>query len=409
MMKSLILFVVGIYAVAAVAVRSEPAHILKADPEEAMTAPEMIRFWGYPAEVVSVTTADGYILELHRIPWGKTAASQLPGKKPVVFLQHGLECASDNWVENKPEQSAGFMLADAGFDVWLGNMRGNTYGKAHVSLDPKKEKFWEFSWDEMVQYDLEANIDHVLNATGQDSLYYIGHSQGTLTMFSKLSSDQAFAKKIKKFFALAPVGTVKYIKGLLEYVAKFLYPEVEIIDDILGSGEFLPASWVTKLISDFVCSGFVGNDLCDDIMFMIGGPESNQLNRTRTPVYTAHAPAGTSTQNILHWAQMVLTGKVEKYDYRSSKKNQQHYGSSKPPEYDFTLVNAPVYLYWSDADWLGDKKDIEEYLLPNLPPQYLVQNNFLADFNHLDFIWGLNAAKMIYEPIIDICKKDAGI
>uniref|UniRef100_A0A914ZD17 Triacylglycerol lipase n=1 Tax=Panagrolaimus superbus TaxID=310955 RepID=A0A914ZD17_9BILA len=112
---------------------------------------------------------------------------------------------------------------------------------------------------------------------------------------------------------------------------------------------------------------------------------------------------------ILHWAQMVLTGKVEKYDYRSAKKNQQHYGSSKPPEYDFTLVNAPVYLYWSDADWLGDKKDIEEYLLPSLPPQYLVQNNHLSDFNHLDFIWGLNAAKMIYEPIIEICKNDAGI
>jgi len=106
---------------------------------------------------------------------------------------------------------------------------------------------------------------------------------------------------------------------------------------------------------------------------------------------------------------MVLTGKVEKYDYRTSKKNQQHYGSSKPPEYDFTLVNAPVYLYWSDADWLGDAKDIEEYLLPNLPPKYLVQNNHIADFNHLDFIWGLNAAKMIYQPMIDICKQDAGI
>ncbi|KAE9548821.1 hypothetical protein FO519_007974 [Halicephalobus sp. NKZ332] len=376
------------------------------DPEESMTTPEMIRFWGYPAEAIQVTTEDGYIIELHRIKWGKTNSSQTPGKKPVIFMQHGLECASDNWVSNLPTQSAGFLFADAGFDVWLGNMRGNTYGKAHKTLDPNSHDFWKFSWDEMVQYDLEATINYVLNATGQDSLYYMGHSQGTLTMFSKLSSDQNFAKKIKKFFALAPVGTVKYIKGLLEYIAKFLYPEFEIVFDILGAGEFLPQSWITKLISDWVCSGFIGNDLCDDIMFLIGGPESNQLNKTRTPVYTAHTPSGTSTQNILHWAQMVLTGKVEKYDFRSAKENQKHYGSSTPPEYDFTLVNAPVYLYWSDADWLGDAKDIEEFLLPTLPPAYLVQSNKLDDFNHLDFIWGLNAAKQVYQPIIQICLDD---
>uniref|UniRef100_A0A914YMQ5 Lipase n=1 Tax=Panagrolaimus superbus TaxID=310955 RepID=A0A914YMQ5_9BILA len=383
-----------------------------------MTTPEMIRFWGYPAEVISVTTEDGYILEIHRIPWGKTNESQIPGKKkPIVFLQHGLEGASDNWVENLPSQSAGFMFADAGFDVWLGNVRGNTYSKAHKSLDPKKKEFWEFSWDQMVQYDLDAMINHVLNVTAEESLYYIGHSQGTLIMFSKFGSDQNFAKKIKRYFALAPVGTVKYIKVFLKLsinafvkkCPKNIMPKkkfFQIIYDILGDGEFLPQSWVTKLISDFVCSGIVGNDLCDDIMFLLGGPESNQLNRTRTPVYTAHAPAGTSTQNILHWAQMVLSGKVEKYDYRSAKKNQQHYGSSKPPEYDFTLINAPVHLYWSDADWLGDKKDIQEFLLPNLPPQYLAENNHIPDFEHFDFIWGLNAAKMIYQPIIKTIKND---
>lgn len=33
--------------------------------------PEMIRHWGYPAESHQVTTADGYVLTLHRIPHGR--------------------------------------------------------------------------------------------------------------------------------------------------------------------------------------------------------------------------------------------------------------------------------------------------------------------------------------------------
>ncbi|GMS78897.1 hypothetical protein PENTCL1PPCAC_1072, partial [Pristionchus entomophagus] len=68
-------------------------------------------------------------------------------------------------------------------------MRGNTFSKNHTSLTADDEKFWEISWDEMQMHDLPAMIDYVLTETNQSSLYYIGHSQGTLTMFSRLSLD----------------------------------------------------------------------------------------------------------------------------------------------------------------------------------------------------------------------------
>jgi lysosomal acid lipase/cholesteryl ester hydrolase len=75
-------------------------------------------------------------------------------------------------------------------------MRGNTYSRDHIKYSPKSHEMWAFSFDEMVKYDLDAMINYVLKNTSQPDLYYIGHSQGTLTMFSKLSRNPDFHKKV---------------------------------------------------------------------------------------------------------------------------------------------------------------------------------------------------------------------
>jgi pimeloyl-ACP methyl ester carboxylesterase len=71
-------------------------------------------------------------------------AGPSPSRKPVL-LQHGLLDSSFTWILNWPEQSLAYILADAGFDVWLGNVRGNRYSQGHVS---NLTNFWEYSWDQ---------------------------------------------------------------------------------------------------------------------------------------------------------------------------------------------------------------------------------------------------------------------
>lgn len=71
-----------------------------------------------------------------------------------------------------------YLLADAGYDVWMGNARGTEISRQHVTLDPEKEEFWAYSWQHIGQKDLPAFIDYILEKTQYKKVTYVGYSQG---------------------------------------------------------------------------------------------------------------------------------------------------------------------------------------------------------------------------------------
>nr|XP_020656952.1 gastric triacylglycerol lipase-like [Pogona vitticeps] len=371
----------------------------KVNIEATLNAVELIEYWGYPCELYKITTDDGYILTMFRIPHGRVnEVSRNTSAKPVVFLQHGLLVDAVCWYQNLPNANLPFMLADAGYDVWLGNSRGTTWSKQHNFLAPNSVEFWEFSFDEMAKYDLPASIDFVLQKTGQQQVTYIGHSQGTTIAFIAFSTNLQLAAKIKLFIALAPVVTVKHATTPLAKLS--IIPDFQI-KLLFGNKDFLPETNIGATVRSTLCSQDILAPICSNLLFIICGFNENNLNMSRLDVYSAHAPAGTSVQNIIHWKQAVRSGKFQAFDY-GWRDNQAIYNQPAPPEYDLTAMTVPTVVWSGGNDWLSDPTDVAA-AVPQI--KNLISHVRIPEWNHLDFVFGQDAPEKLYYNILNLLKE----
>ena len=70
------------------------------------------------------------------------------------------------WLWNDADKANALMLARAGYDVWLGNNRGNKYSNTHVTLTKKDAAYWDYYQQDMAEKDLPTFIDYILETTG---------------------------------------------------------------------------------------------------------------------------------------------------------------------------------------------------------------------------------------------------
>jgi len=375
------------------------------DVRNNLPTPELIKSMGYPAETHYTTTADGYILALHRIPHGKTNGDE-DMKRPVIFVQHGILASSADWVLSTPAKGLGFILADAGYDVWLGNYRGNTYSRNHTFLDPDSQRdgFWDFTWDEMAHYDLPAMLERVLEVTGEAELFYAGHSMGTTAFMAMHHYRPDIGQRVRLANFLAPVASEADMGGPLGWIAGFMNGIFDVIlEDLLtmmGVGEFLPSNLFMDCLASLFCHSATA-ELCSNILFIIAGFDEQQMNTTLLDTIMHHTPAGASTHSLLHYGQLKATGGFHGYDWGSDKLNYQHH-QGPVPEYSLGAVETPVALYWGDNDWFAMPSDILQTIvgLPNI----VHGMNHEVDYDkwtHLDFLWGIDADKLVYSFLLD--------
>ncbi|EFA01613.1 Lipase 3-like Protein [Tribolium castaneum] len=373
--------------------------LAKHDEDADLTVPELITKYGYPAEEHHVITEDGYILTLHRIPHGKNPNKSL-GK--IAFLQHGVLSSSADWIITGPSHGLGYILADEGYDVWMGNARGNKLSRNHTSLNPDKDsQFWNFSWHQIGLIDLPTMIDYVLEVTNQTELYYIGHSQGTTTFYVMTSMLPEYNAKIKAQFSLAPIAYMNHMTSPLLHIIAFWTGPLDLLLQLIGINEFLPSNEFMALVGDILC----GDDditqiLCSNVLFAICGFSPSEMNATILPALMGHTPAGASVMQIIHYGQEVISGGFRQYDFGLG--NWDHYHSWTPPLYDLSQITTPVYLFYSHNDWLAAEQDVLRLCkgLGNAcAGKFIVSDN---GFNHLDYMFGIHAPEYVYNRVISL-------
>jgi hypothetical protein len=299
------------------------------------TIEEIIDNLGYPVEIHNVITQDGFLLRLYRIPRGKNSEPK-EKNRPPVFFQHGLFDSSDCWVCNKEEQCYPFRLVNRGYDVWMGNSRGNKHSKYHTKFSPTSFEFWSFSFDEMAKYDLKATLDYISKVNrSEEKVIYIGHSTGNNILFSGLNNDiNYFKSKIKLFIALAPLTNLLNVDANLIHLFNNL--EIDKFWKTIGKNEIFPESYqsmMTNIALHKNMSFFFHNFIN---LIENNCQENNDPDALNT--YFSHFPSGSSYKCFSHILQTIRKKSFSHYDYGLFA-NMELYKLPYPPDYEMEEIN----------------------------------------------------------------------
>ncbi|XP_063832121.1 lipase 3-like [Ostrinia nubilalis] len=364
------------------------------------SVPQSIAAAGYPVEKHRTRTEDGYILQIFRIPGGKKSPGRSGNtntkRKGAVVLFHGLFGYSGNFIVLGPEQSLGYFLADAGYDVWLANLRGTVYS-AHQNLSKSDMTFWDFSFHEHGKYDAPAIIDKILSVTGLPRLLYIGYSMGTTTFFTMMAQRPEYNQKIIAFVGLATGVYLDNIRPLINFVQS-----IDLLNILRQRGHNGIA--VSQETLTYISSSFCNNlqplsDICTKLAYAVVGDDYEQRRWDMMILFlTTMQPA--SFRQIEHFGKIAQTSVFTSWEDGLGRPGAE--GRVKP--YNLTNVRVPVTLIYGENDQLTEKSQIKR-LAEELKATGTLESITACPwpkFNHLDFLFAKDVASILNKPVVKL-------
>jgi lysosomal acid lipase/cholesteryl ester hydrolase len=359
---------------------------------------ELVELYGYSAEEHVVQTKDGYLLGLHRLAWRRGEedlrinAGEGSVQKKVVYLHHGLLMNSEVWVcITEKERCLPFVLVEQGYDVWLGNNRGNKYSKKCTHHSPAQNEFWDFSMDQFAFHDIPDSINYILTTTGQPSLSYIGFSQGTAQAFATLSIHPMLNNKVDVFVALAPaMAPPGLASGIVSSLVK---TNPEILFLLFGRRAILGSTTMwSALLYPAIFAWFIDKSLS----FLFNWQMRNILPHQKLAAYP-HLYSFTSTKSVVHWFQIIRNGTFQMFDDEVSTPLSLSQGSKyyKVAKFPTRNIRTPIVLIYGGSDSLVDI----ELMLKELPRHTVVRE--IKKYEHLDLLWASDVDQLVFPHVLE--------
>ncbi|KAN0060730.1 cholesterol esterase [Thecaphora frezii] len=335
-------------------------------------------FWGYNCDEHDIITEGGWILKAHRISDPRRPGA--PGH-PVV-LQHGILCNSSHFVMNE-ERSMAFWLVDQGFDVWLTNIRSN-FKAGHTEYKRNDPRFWAWGLKELA-FDLKDLVDYITAATGRPQLAYVGHSQGSGSMYLALSPGicPEIGDKLSCFVALGPSVYAGSVLRRFPFSLLRQFRSRRWWGLVFGVREFIPA---ISIAQEFLPTWWFGHIAYVIFAYLFGFHDHNWLARQKPKIFRS-VPVPTSSE-LLYWYMSGFSHRGCIFDPRIT---QPWFGRRFPPH----------SVFYGDIDYLVLGKPLVQRIQKyekNLDVVHMVE---LQNYEHLDMIFGIDAYRTVFPGIQD--------
>lgn len=372
---------------------------------------EMAEAQGYLIREHVVATKDNYLLVVHKLEKPVSEAEPIDeDNKKVAYFHHGLLTNSELFILGAQKKcSLPFLLVDLGYEVWLGNNRGNKYSRKHLQYSVSDDKFWDFSLDEFALYDVPDTISYVLSHYKPDTkLTYVGFSQGCSQLFASLSLKPELNQKLNLFVALSPAVVPHNLKHpVFKVIVLQTAKDNQFLFSLFGRRALMPSVsfW------SYIMGSSLYQQVVDTSLTYLFGWSGKNISAVQKKVGYPHMFSNSSVKSLVHWFQIINAKRFQMYDETGKYgitslailsqflKRKSHRVAPFPVSHH---LNVPMVLAYGTDDILVDIESTTRLVLDQNPK---MKRNVLdviqcPGYEHMDTLWGHDVYDVVFSRVI---------